>query len=124
MIAQVTQPPPDPVQFSPGLPPAIRQLLLRCLEKEPADRPTVKVLLATLDGAGAREVVRLKTPVETAGLATPGAPVRSPIEETMPAPSASMPTPAGRPRAPESGRWLRRRLARPPRPARVAARSW
>ena len=97
MIAQVTQPPPDPVQFSPGLPPAIRQLLLRCLEKEPADRPTVKVLLATLDAAGAREVVRLKTPVQTAGLTTPVAPVRSPIEETTPAPSASMATPANRP---------------------------
>ena len=102
MIAQVTQPPPDPVQFSPGLPPAIRQLLLRCLGKEPADRPTVKVLLATLDAAGAREVVRLKTPVQTAGLATPVEPVRSPIEETMPAPSASMATPGGWRRAPES----------------------
>jgi len=102
MIAQVTQPPPDPVQFAPGLPPAIRQLLLRCLEKEPANRPTVNALTATLDAAGAREVVRLKTPVQTAGLPTPVTPVRSPVEETMPAPIASVATPARPPRAPES----------------------
>ena len=101
MIAHVTQPPPDPFQFASGLPSAIRQLLLQCLEKEPADRPTVAALAATLEAAGARDVVRLKAPVQTAGLATPVAPVRSPVEETVPAPIASMATPASRPRARE-----------------------
>ncbi len=100
MIAHVTRPPPDPLQFAAGLPPAIRQLLLRCLEKEPADRPTVTGLAATLEAAGARDVVRLKAPVQTAGLATPVAPVRSPVEETVPAPIASMATPAFRPERP------------------------
>ena len=99
MIAHVTQPPPDPVQFAPGLPPAIRKLLLRCLEKEPADRPTVNVLAATLEAAGARDVVRLKAPVQTPELATPVTPVRSPIAQIAPAPIASIATPAGRPGA-------------------------
>jgi tRNA A-37 threonylcarbamoyl transferase component Bud32 len=101
MIAHVTQPPPDPREFAGGLPPPIRQLLLRCLEKEPADRPTVNVLAAALEAAGARDVVRLKAPVQTAGLASPVAPVASPVAETVPEPIASMATPAGRQRAPE-----------------------
>ena len=101
MIAHVTQPPPDPLEFAAGLPPAVRQLLLRCLKKEPADRPTVNVLAAALEAAGAPDVVRLQMPVQTAGLATPAAPVRSPVEETVPAPIASMATPAARPRAPQ-----------------------
>ena len=100
-IAHVTQPPPDPLEFAAGLPPAVRQLLLRCLKKEPADRPTVNVLAAALEAAGAPDVVRLQMPVQTAGLATPVAPVRSPVEETVPAPIASMATPATRPRAPQ-----------------------
>ena len=101
MIAHVTQPPPDPLEFAAGLPPAVRQLLLRCLKKEPADRPTVNVLAAALEAAGAPDIVRLQMPVQTAGLATPAAPVRSPVEETVPAPIASMATPAARPRAPQ-----------------------
>jgi serine/threonine-protein kinase len=101
MIAHVTQPPPDPIQFAPGLPPAIRKLLLRCLEKEPADRPTVNVLAATLEAAGARDVVRLKAPVQTAELAPSVAPVRSPVEQIAAAPIASIATPAARPGARE-----------------------
>ena len=99
IIAHVTQRPPDPLEFSPGLHPAIRQALLQCLEKEPADRPTVNALSAMLEAAGARDVVRLKSAVLTAGVAIPASPVRSPVEETVPEPIASMQPLAGRPRA-------------------------
>ena len=101
MISHVTQRPPDPLEFAPGLPPAIRQVLLRCLEKEPGDRPTVSTLAATLISAGARDVVRLKAPVQVAGPPTPVAPVRSPVEETVPESIASLAPPVSRPRAVE-----------------------
>jgi len=101
MISHVTQRPPDPLEFAPGLPPALRQLLLRCLEKEPGDRPTVSTLAATLVSAGARDGVRLKVPVQVSGPATPVAPVRSPVEETVPESIASLAPQVSRPRAVE-----------------------
>ncbi len=61
-------------------PPDCRRRFASCccdvLKKEPADRPTVNVLAAALEAAGAPDVVRLKMPVQTAGLATPVAPVQ------------------------------------------------
>ena len=96
VIAHVSQPPPDPLEFAPGLAPGIREMLLRCLAKEPADRPTVDDLTASLDAAGAREVVRLAVPVKTTepAVAIP-ARVRSPVEPTVPEPAGSMLPQAG-----------------------------
>jgi serine/threonine-protein kinase len=105
MMGHISQPPPDPRDLSPRITPAIQQVLLRCLEKEPAARPVVSELAALLEAAGAREGARLKLPVLTPepGAATPAPAARSPHESTMPEaggtkvlPEGPVPTPVGR----------------------------
>jgi len=94
IMAHISEAPPDPLRFSPGLGAPVCRLLLRCLEKSPDQRPAsmtdVGALLVEMD-AGAPDALRLRVPV-VRGRAD-GAGGRSPANFASPPPV--VPTPAG-----------------------------
>jgi eukaryotic-like serine/threonine-protein kinase len=47
-IARLTEPPRDPVEFEPNIPPAVSAALLKCLAKDPAARGSAAEVLAVL----------------------------------------------------------------------------
>jgi tRNA A-37 threonylcarbamoyl transferase component Bud32 len=105
IIAHVSQPPPDPREFAPGMTPGLRDIVARCLEKEPSARPArVADVAAMLAAEGAAEVVRLREPVTVAPL--PG--VERAVAPTLKTPPVEPPAepataPAGGTRVLSSG---------------------
>ncbi len=101
-LQQITQPPPPPRQINPNLSAAVEAVLLRALEKGPAERyPTGMALMDSLETA-------LKAP-HTTGLPISGQPTPPPLPP-IPA-SAPHPTPAAaaplasKPEAPRRAGW-------------------
>jgi serine/threonine-protein kinase len=85
IIAHISHPPPEPMTLAPIMTPAAREVVLRCLEKQPEHRPaSMTEVGAMLTAAGAPPVVRLRTPVVV--------PVRAARHEPSAVPS---PRPAG-----------------------------
>jgi serine/threonine-protein kinase len=89
----ISEAPPDPHWFSPGLSGPVRALLLRCLEKAPESRPaSMTEVSALLAHVGAPDVLHLHAPVVRGRNDSPGA--RSPAGWAFSPPPAV--TPLGR----------------------------
>jgi serine/threonine protein kinase len=57
MVSHVADPPPDPADVMPSVPPACREIVLRAMSKSPADRfPNAAVLAEALESAAAAAV--------------------------------------------------------------------
>ena len=75
IFSHMADPPPDPLAFSPGLDPSVRQIVLQCLEKAPEKRPaSMTVVAELLEGVGASTAVHLRVPVTRPRLDLPGVP--------------------------------------------------
>jgi serine/threonine-protein kinase len=109
IMAHISEAPPDPLGFSPGLGAPLCRLLLRCLEKSPDKRPAtmtdVGVLLAEV---GAPDALHLRVPVvrgradgagarSPAGFASPPAAASTPARASSPQAFAATATPASSP---------------------------
>ncbi len=104
ILAHINDPPPLPRSLNPRVPPAVEQVLLKALAKNPNERyPTVREMMRALENAvrGPREVDE------------PAAPI--PLIEYKPSPDVVTPSPQARvatppapaaPRATQSRRWL------------------
>ncbi|HSA57705.1 MAG TPA: protein kinase [Gemmatimonadaceae bacterium] len=70
LAAHVTEAPPPPSQFRPGIPAPLEQLVMRCLEKEPALRPqSGNEIVQALDGvaSGSTGVLPAIAPLPSLG---------------------------------------------------------
>ncbi len=101
MLAQIQQAPPPPIQADPSLPPAINEIILRALEKDPALRfQTAEDFRAALETA---MTDRQTGATATALLETPRTPSQAPLisappQAVAPSPAASVPFPVSPPK--------------------------
>jgi serine/threonine protein kinase len=91
--AHCNEPPPPLREINPEVPPAIEAVVMACLAKDPADRPSscirlLEELEAAAQGVGQRSHLYLKTIVEPRGVPEPkvlaAPPVVSPVRRRVP----------------------------------------
>ena len=109
MIAQIQQAPAPPIQVDPNLPPALNEIILRALEKDPASRfQTADEFRAALESVltGQQIVVPAAASLGTQSILSQPAQISVPTQGVTPpaAPSPSPPENLPKPPAPATSR--------------------
>jgi tRNA A-37 threonylcarbamoyl transferase component Bud32 len=100
IVAHVSRPIPEPRELAPRISPALRDLLVACLAKEPNDRvPSMEALVTKLAEVGGPHALRLERPViepDPSAATGPLSAVPSPVSpQARAAVAATTPAPPG-----------------------------